>query len=161
MESTFFLNFLSEIAYFLIVFGVLFMFAIVWGRQAIINIIVGLYLALLISVEFPYYDQVLGSVNGAVSVSVAKLSFFLFLTLLSTILCFRIMPDAFREMKLESLSKKFIHALCATILIMVFSFNVLPVTEFLTPGTPLQTLFAPQEYFFWWLILPLFFLFVL
>ena len=71
------------------------------------------------------------------------------------------MPDAFREMKLESFSKKFTYALCATILVMVFSFNVLPVTEFLTPGTPIQSLFAPTQYFFWWLILPLIALFIL
>lgn len=160
MNSTFFLNFLSEITYFLVVFGALLTLSIFMGRQAIINIIVALYLALLISVEFPYYDQVLGSIS-AVSVSVAKLSIFLVFTLLATILCFRIMPDEFREMKLESFNKKFIHALCATILVMVFSFNVLPVTEFLTPGTPLQTVFAPQEYFFWWLILPLIALFIL
>ena len=161
MDTTFFLNFISEIAYFLIVFGVLFAFAIFKGRQAIINIIVALYLALLISIEFPYYDQVLGSITGAMSVSAAKLSIFLVFTLLMTILCFRIMPDEFREMKLESLRKKFTYALLATVLVMIFSFNVLPVTEFLTPGTPLQTLFAPQEYFFWWLILPLIGLFIL
>jgi len=161
MDTTFFLNFLSEIAYFLIVFGVLFALAIFKGRQAIINIIVALYLALLISVEFPYYDQVLGSLSGAISVSAAKLAIFFAFALLTTILCFRIMPDEFREMKLESFTKKFMHALLATVLVMIFSFNVLPVTEFLTPGTPLQSLFAPTEYFFWWLILPLIGLFIL
>jgi hydrogenase-4 membrane subunit HyfE len=161
MDTTFFLNFLSEIAYFLIVFGVLFTLAIFKGRQAIINIIIALYFALLISIEFPFYNQVLTHITGAMSVSAAKLSIFLVFTLLATILCFRIMPDEFREMRLESISKKFIHALLATVLVMIFSFNVLPVTEFLTPGTPLQSLFAPKEYFFWWLILPLIGLFIL
>ena len=161
MDTTFIINFISEIAYFLIVFGVLFAFTLFKGRQAIINIIIALYFALLISVEFPYYDTVLRSINGAVPVSVAKLGIFLVFTLLATILCFRIMPDAFREMKLESFSKKFTYALCATVLVMAFSFNVLPVTEFLTPGTPIQSLFAPQQYFFWWLILPFVALFIL
>ena len=161
MDTSIIISFLSEIAYFLIVFGVLFTFALLKGRQAIINIIFALYLALLISVEFPYYNKVLGTINGAVSVSAAKLGIFLIFTILATILCFRIMPDAFREMKLESFSKKFTYALCATILVMVFSFNVLPVTEFLTPGTPIQSLFAPTQYFFWWLILPLAALFIL
>jgi len=45
-------------------------------------------------------------------------------------------------------------AVAGTILIMVFSFHVLPVTEFLTPGTPIQSLFAPAQYFFWWLLVP-------
>lgn len=161
MDASFFINFIYEIAYFLIVLGVLFGFALFKGRQAIINIIVALYLALLISVEFPFYDTVLGSLSGAVSISTAKMVVFVLFTILATILCFRIMPDEFRETKLESFSKKFTLALCATVLIMVFSFHVLPVTEFLTPGTPIQSLFAPAEYFFWWLILPLIALFIL
>lgn len=161
MDTAFFLNFISEIAYFLIVFGVILTISVFKGRQAIINIIFGLYLALLISVEFPYYDAVLNSLSETVSLATAKLIVFIFFTVLATILCFRIMPDEFREMKLESLSKKAVLSLCATILIMLFSFHVLPVTEFLTPGTPIQSLFAPAEYFFWWLILPLIALFIL
>jgi hypothetical protein len=161
MDTSFFVNFISEIAYLLIVLGVIFSISIFKGRQAVINIIFGLYLALLISVEFPFYEQVLGSLSGAVSLSMAKLIIFLVFTILATVLCFRIMPDEFREMKLESFSKKFTLSLCATILVMVFSFHVLPVTEFLTPGTPIQSLFAPAEYFFWWLILPLVALFIL
>lgn len=161
MDTSFFVNFISEIAYFLIVFGFLLGFAIFKGRQAIINLIFALYLALLISVEFPFYSQVLGTLSTAVSISVAKLVIFIVFTVLATILCFRIMPDEFRERKLESFSKKFTLTLCATALVMVFSFHVLPVTEFLTPGTPIQSLFAPAEYFFWWLLLPLVALFLL
>ncbi len=161
MDASFFLNFIYEIAYFLIVLGVLFGFSLFKGRQAIINIIFALYLALLISVEFPFYTQVLGSLGGAVSISMAKMVIFVIFSILATILCFRIMPDEFRESKLESFTKKFTLSLCATVLIMVFSFHVLPVTEFLTPGTPIQSLFAPAEYFFWWLILPLVALFIL
>jgi hypothetical protein len=161
MDTAFFINFIYEIAYFLVVLGIVFTFSLFRGRQAIINIIFALYLALLISVEFPFYDEVLGSLSDSVSISTAKLIIFLVFTALATALCFRIMPDEFREMKLESLSKKFTLSLCATILVMVFSFHVLPVTEFLTPGTPIQSLFAPAEYFFWWLILPLVALFIL
>jgi hypothetical protein len=32
---------------------------------------------------------------------------------------------------------------------------VLPLTEFVTPGTPIQAVFAPANYFFWWLLAPL------
>lgn len=160
MDTSFVVNFITEIAYFLVVFGVLLCFAIFKGRQTIINIIVGLYLALLISLEFPYYPQLLGSFSPE-SHAFARLGIFLFFTALTTILCFRIMPDEFREKKFESFGRKLILALAGTIVIMIFSFNVLPVTEFLTPGTPLQSAFAPTEYFFWWLLLPIGLLFVL
>lgn len=150
------LNILSELAYLLIVFGVFFSLAIIKGRQSIINVITGLYLALLISIEFPYYKEVLGDLESA---SGARLSFFIFISILTTLLFNRISPDEFNETKLESTSKKGLLAICATILVMIFSFHVLPVTEFLTPGTPIQSLFAPAEYFFWWLIAPLVVLF--
>jgi hypothetical protein len=70
------------------------------------------------------------------------------------------MPEEYREGKFETFGKKVMLALGATVLIMIFSFNVLPVTEFLVPGTPVQSLFAPQEYFFWWLLLPLILIFI-
>ena len=48
MDTAFILDFLSEIAYLLGVFGVMFVLAIIKGRQAIINLTFSLYFALLI-----------------------------------------------------------------------------------------------------------------
>ena len=128
--------------------------AIFRGRQAIINLIFGLYLALLISLQFPYYGVILGTVEGT-TLAIGKLAIFGVFTVLSTWLCARIMPDEFQENKFETMGKKIILALMATVIVMIFSFNVLPVTEFLTPGTPIQSIFAPEQYFFGWLMLPL------
>lgn len=159
MDTGFLLNFLSEIAYLLAVFAVIFIFTMARGRQAVINLIFGLYLALLISIEFPYYDRLFGSFSSE-ALSLAKLALFAVFTIVATLLCGRVMPDEFRENRFESFGKKMILTLSATILIMVFSFQVLPVTDFLTPGTPIQSLFAPEAYFFWWLLLPLVILFL-
>ncbi len=153
------LKFIYEFAYFLSVFGLFLAFAIFKGRQTVMNIIVGLYLALLISIEFPNYEQLFSGMVGQ-SMALAKLAFFAFITLFTTALCYRIMPDEFREEKFESFGKKLLLSLGATVLVMTFSFHVLPVTEFLTPGTPLQSLFAPELYFFWWLLAPLVILYV-
>lgn len=160
MEWGIILNTLSELAYLLIVFGVMWLIAIFRGRQAIINLIFGLYLALLISIEFPFYEKLLGTVTGSVAAGI-KLGLFAVFTVLATWLFSRVMPDEFREKKIETMGKKVLLALSATILVMIFSFQVLPVTEFLTPGTPIQSFFGPQEFFFWWLLLPLAVLFIL
>ncbi len=153
------LLFMYETAYLLAVFMLLFVFAIFKGRQAIMNLTVGLYLALLISIEFPGYDRIFNGLEGA-SLAGGKLVFFFFITLFTTALCYRIMPDEFREKKFESFGKKLLLTIGATILIMIFSFHVLPVTEFMTPGTPLQSLFGPEPFFFWWLLVPLVILYV-
>lgn len=161
MDTSNILSYLYEIAYLLIVFGVLLGISIFKGRQAIINLIIGLYLALLISLEFPYYTNLLESFETSQGIAFAKLALFAVFTAITTALCIRIMPDEFRETKFESFWKKFLLSVGATILIMIFSFHVLPITEFLTPGTPIQSLFAPAEYFFLWLVTPLVLLFVL
>jgi hypothetical protein len=160
MDWGYILNFLYEIAFLLGVFGFFLFFAIFKGRQAIINITVGLYLALLISIEFPSYNVIFSGIEGTASLAAAKLAFFALITLFTTILCYRIMPSEFREENFESLGKKILLATGASILVMIFSFNALPVTEFLTPGTPLQLIFAPEDYYFWWLLVPLMILYV-
>ncbi len=154
------LNFIYEFAYFLGVFALFSVFAFFQGRQAIMNVIVGLYFALLISIEFPNYDWLLGSVHTSQSIALAKLAFFAFITLLTTALTYRIMPGEFRESRFESWVPKLLLSLAATVVVMNFSFHVLPVTEFLTPGTPLQSLFGPEVYFFWWLLVPLVILYI-
>jgi fumarate reductase subunit D len=161
MDFGFVLDFMYETAYFLAVFMLFMIWATFKGRQAMINIIFGLYLALLILIQFPYTDYLTENLGGSVAQSIGKLVLFSIFTILATWLYAHVMPDEFREKKFESFFKKVLLAGSASILVMVFSFQVLPVTEFLTPGTPLQTLFAPEGLFFWWLMAPLVILFLI
>ncbi len=154
------LDFTYEFAYLLGVFGLFLLFAIFKGRQATINVIFGLYLALLISREFPNYDQLFSGIESTGSLIMAKILLFVAITLFTTALCYRVMPDEFREERFESILKKVFLALGATILVMAFSFQVLPISELLAPGTPLQIIFGPEAYFFWWLLVPMVILYV-
>lgn len=160
MDLGYILDFIYEFAYFLGVFGFFLVFAIFKGRQATINITFGLYLALLISIEFPNYDLLFSTIESPKTVALAKLGFFAFITLFTTMLCYRVMPSEFRENRFESMGKKIILALSATVLVMIFSFQVLPISELLTPGTPIQSLFGPEQYFFWWLLVPMVILYI-
>lgn len=161
MDFGFVLDFMFEAAYFLAVFMLFMIWATFKGRQAMINLIFGLYLALLIFIEFPYASYLTDSLGGSLAQSAGILVLFSIFTILSTWLFARVMPEEFREKKFESFIKKILLAGSTSILVMVFSFQILPVTEFLTPGTPIQTLFAGESLFFWWLIAPLVILFLL
>ena len=160
MDTAYIFSILQELVFILVVFGFFLGWAIVRGRQSVINIIFGLYLALLISLEFPYYDTFLPNGASEHSLAVGKLVIFAIFTTITTILVARVMPSPFKEKKFESFFKKLLLALGGTILIMVYSFHVLPVTEFVTPGTPIASLFAPEQWFFWWLLLPMVFLYI-
>lgn len=153
------LHFAYECLYFLIVFGVFTVIAIAKGRQAIINVVASLYLALLLSIHFPYYDKLFAFASAPTTLALMKLGSFLVFTVFALILFVRIMPSEFLEGKFESFGKKLLLSLVATILVMVYSFTILPVSEFLNPDTPLQIAFGREEWFFWWLLVPLVVLF--
>ena len=154
------LDFVFEISYLLAVFLLFMVWATIKGRQAMINVIIGLYLALLLLVEFPFTEYLTSNLGNELSQSLGKLVLFAIFTIFMTWLCYRIMPDEFREKRFESYAKKITLASAASILVMIFSFHVLPVTDFLTPGTPLQNIFGPEGFFFWWLVAPLVVLFL-
>ena len=161
METTTILSFLQESLYLILVFGGFLSYALIKGKQSLINLILGLYLALLLSIEFPYYDTLIGSNDSPKSESIIMIGLFVFFTILSTLLFHHLMPREFDEKAFEGFGKKSLFAMGATVLVMAFSFHVLPVTDFLAPGTPIQYLFAPEQGFFWWLIVPLGVLFLL
>lgn len=160
MEMENILNALYQFSFFLGVFGFFLLFAIFQGRQATMNVIVGLYLALLIHNYFPSYEKIFSGLASSQSIIIAKLGFFAFITLFTTALCYRIMPSEFREERFESLFKKILLAIAATITIIAFGFQLFSIGELLSTSTPLRTLFGPEPYFFWWLLLPLVLLYI-
>lgn len=157
METGAVVSLLKESVFLIAVFSVFLLYAMGKGRYALINVIFALYLALLISIKFPYYDEIAGS--GGEGGAIAKILIFLAFVIVGIVLHRRHIPGDDYEPAFHAFAKKILLAAMATILVMVFSFHALPVTEIITPGTPIQSLFAPQENFFWWLILPLIALF--
>lgn len=153
-------GFIQECLYLLIVFGVFFVYTMSKGRQSITNLILGLYFALLISLEFPYYDLILGNTSNAKSEAILSIIVFTTFTIFATVLFARLMPREYDEGKFEGFGKKVLLAASATVLVMIFSYHVLPVTDIITPGSPINYLFSSGQSFFWWLMAPLVLLFL-
>lgn len=157
MNTADLITLLKESVFMLSVFGVLLVYTMARGRYALINIILGLYLALLISIKFPYYDSIAG--GSAQSTAIAKILIFVAFVVAGAFLFRRHIPGDDYEPAFSHFGKKFLLACMGTVLVMIFSFHALPVTEIITPGTPIQALFASADSFFWWLMLPLIALF--
>ncbi len=150
------INILSEFTYIIVVFVCFFSLTLFFGRQMLINIICGLFLALLLVDKFPYYDFLLKGLQNDVVILFIKILFFVIISIFSTLFFRRLMPPEFSEGRLESFWKKFFLAFGATILVMIFSFNVLPISEVLTSfNTPVQILFSPADLFFGWILIPI------
>ncbi len=153
MDTTDFVSLIKESIFTVSVFGIFLIYAMAKGRYTLVNVILALYLALLIAIKFPYFDELTGA-DGQSS-AITKILIFVAFIVAGTMLFRRHIPGDDYEPAFHKLSTKILLALMATILVMAYSFHALPVTEVLTPSTPIQHLFAPEQNFFWWLILPL------
>lgn len=153
---------MKSLAVPLVLFSALLVFVMVQGRRALTSLILGLYLALLLSLVFPYYDFLFEHISGDfISDTFIRISLFAIFTAVGAILFDRLLFYRIDEGMFEALPKKMLLALLGTILILAFSYHVLPFASLVAPDTVIQTFFAPHELFFWWLVLPLLVLFLL
>jgi len=159
MDYSFAATLFQESLYLIIVFSIFFIFAIKKGRQTVTNIILGLYLALLISIEFPFYDTLLSGTSSPSSEAILRLIMFGIFSTITTLLFARILPREYDEGSFEGFGRKFMLAAGGTILVMIYSYHVLPVTDFIIPGSPINYLFDSESSFFYWLLVPIAILF--
>lgn len=159
MDSTTIVGMLQESFFVIAVFAGFLTYAIIRGRHSLINLIVGLYFALLISLEFPYYDLILGGAS-AESEAMLRIVVFGIFTIVSTIVLGRLLHQGDYDRGFTGFHRKIIYALAATVLVLTYSFHALPVTELIDPG-PIQSLFASESSFFFWLFVPIIILFFL
>jgi hypothetical protein len=144
----------------LVTFVALLLFSVIRGRRAITSLILGLYFALLISLKFPYYQNIYSAV-GFLNDTTLSIIIFAVFAVFSAMLMDRLLFYRIDETAFEGFGKKAVLAILGTVLIMAYSYHVLPVTGIIDPGTPAAMLFAPEEYFFWWLAGPLIVLFLM
>jgi hypothetical protein len=154
MDTQTIVTVLHESIYLILVFSFFLVIALMKGRYSIINIIFALYLALLVSLKFPYYDFFLNAGSPS-SNAVVMIVIFVIFTILGIILFRKHIPGDDYESAFQHFGKKLLLAAMATVLVMAYSYQALPVTELITPGSPIQSLFGPAEHFFWWLVAPL------
>lgn len=159
MDSATILGVLQESIFVIAVFIGFLTYAIIRGRHSLINLIVGLYFALLISIEFPYYEAILGGAS-AQSEAMLRIVVFIIFTIISTIVLGRLLHQGEWDRGFGGFHRKIIYALAATVLVLTYSFHALPVTELIDPG-PIQMLFAAESSFFFWLFVPIIILFFL
>lgn len=154
MDTTSLMTIIQESLYLILVFSIFLSIALMKGRYAIINIIFALYLALLIALKFPYFDFFLNAGSPS-SNAVVMIVIFSIFTIFGIFLFRKHIPGDDYESAFQHFGKKLLLATMATILVMAYSYHALPVTDLITPGSPIHALFAPEQNFFWWLVAPL------
>lgn len=154
MDTQGIVTLIHESVFLIAVFSFFLAIALLKGRYAIVNIIFALYLALIVSLKFPYFSFFLNGTSHA-SDAVVMIVIFAFFTIVGIFLFRRHIPGDDYEGAFQHFKKKLLLAIMATVLVMAYSYHALPVTDLITPGSPIQALFGPEQHFFWWLILPI------
>jgi len=144
----------KDLTILFLVCGALFAYAIVRGQRALLSLILGLYIALLISVEFPYYEQV-GKALSFMPDHTMRMVLFGFFTAFGSFVFERLLSRLFDFNAVESMWRRMVLAILGTALVMAYSYHVLPVTDLIDPGAKVGALFASENLFFWWLLAPL------
>jgi hypothetical protein len=155
------ISFVQGWAFLLGAFLIALAYATFRGRQALMDVIVGSYLALLLYQLFPARDKIEEMTGDDKSEAVGFLALFVILAALSAWLFSRLMPSEFLEGAFESIGKKVLLAVAATVLVMTLTVHYLPLGEVIPTGTPLPAVLLTEKLAYLWLVAPLAILFVI
>lgn len=147
-DITSILEWLALIGYALVLFTLFLAVALLRGRQTVANILIAVILAWplwLTTTQFATKQAWSSSVGGAALIYIGCL-------IAMSVLAWRIMPDEFNEKTLESISKKIVIALGATVGVLLISVHVLAVGTLIPGGTAIIPLFTPEHLTLWWLL---------
>lgn len=136
----------------------LLMFAMRGGRSALISLILALYGGYAIYIVFPFTDTIVGA--GGTPLVQAALSIVVFgvATIPPFALIRRITSGGFGSL---SFVPNLILAFLTASFLIALGYHVFDLSNIYAFPAPLDNLFAPKGYFFWWFIAPLIGLFVL
>lgn len=151
MDLSLVTHFIQESLFVILLASGFLVYVLYRGRQALINLIFGLYLGLLFVQNAPFS---LRSNTGEVTDIYVAIALFLAVTVAATLVIAELMPEPFREKPFESFGKKLFLVASATILAVLFSFHVIPVHELFSISSPISSVFSNPQYFFWWLLAP-------
>lgn len=142
------MNFLVLIVLTLAVY----MFAMRRGGAGVISLNISLYCGYAIYNVFPYRDAVVGI--GATPLVQAVLAVVLFIaaTALPFLIVMRLTAPSFGQL---SFFQGLLLSLVAAVFLLALAFHVFQISDIYTFSDPLNQLFAPEGFFFYWFIAPL------
>ncbi|MEK9160632.1 MAG: hypothetical protein AAB440_01165 [Patescibacteria group bacterium] len=143
----------------LIVLTVIFLFfAMKGGRSGLISFILALYAGYAIYVVFPYTDFIVAMGGTAPVKAILSLVIFGAATFLPFIVIRRLTGGGFGSL---TFIPNLILSFLAAAFLLVLGYHVFDISNIYQFSQPLDQLFAPEGFFFWWFIAPLIGLFLL
>lgn len=131
---------------------IILVFAMRAGRAGLISLILALYAGYALYIVFPYTNAVVGA--GGTPLVQAAISIILFAaaSVLPFLLVNRLTGGGFGSL---SIIQNFLLALLAAGFLLALGYHVFDISNIYTFPQPLNQLFEPEGYFFYWFVAPL------
>lgn len=136
----------------LVLFVIMIAFSYKSGRGGIISLILAMYAGYAIYSIFPYTEQIVTAGGSPAAKAVISIIIYVVATFLPFHFIQRLTSGGFGVL---SFSQRFMLSLLAATFLMALGYHVFHVSNIYTFPEPMNTLFAPNMYFFWWFIAPL------
>ncbi|HYF28760.1 MAG TPA: hypothetical protein VEA36_00130 [Candidatus Paceibacterota bacterium] len=136
----------------LVLFIVMLLFSYKAGRGGIISLIVAFYAGYAIYMVFPYTQMVVNAGGTPLVKAVISVAVFAIATFIPFHFVQRLASGGFGVL---SVVPRFVLSFLAAAFLLALAYHVFDISDIYTFPAPIDKLFAPEGYFFWWFIAPM------
>jgi uncharacterized membrane-anchored protein len=122
------------------------------GRGGIISLLVAFYAGYAIYIVFPYTDQIVGAGGTTATKAIISIVLYGIATFLPFHFIQRLVGSGFGVL---SFVPRFALSFLAAAFLLAVAYHVFQVSNVYEFPAPINSLFEPDRYFFWWFIAPL------
>ena len=142
-------NYAGDFTLMFVIISVLFYYGWYIGRGQLVGILLAFYAGYAAYLVFPFME-LLPSAPAVTAVS-AHLGFYLFLSFTFYVIMRRVIVSDFLSVGIIGL---LILSFLGAGFLFALAFNAFSITEVYRFTPPVELLFSPQEYFYWWFMAP-------
>jgi len=122
------------------------------GRGGIISLIIAFYAGYALYIVFPFTDDILAAGGSTIVKAVISIALYCAMTFVPFHFIQRLTSGGFGIL---SFVPRFLLSFLAAAFLLTLAYHVFQISNIYTFPDPISSLFAPDEYFFWWFIAPL------
>ena len=136
----------------LILTGLMIGFSYKSGRGGIISLIVAFYAGYALYIAFPFTEQLLDASDSSMVKAIISIVLYGIATFIPFHFIQRLTTGGFGVL---SFVPRFVLSFLAATFLLTLAYHVFYISNIYTFPNPIDSLFAPDAYFFWWFIAPL------
>lgn len=122
------------------------------SKAGIISLLLSMYVGYALYLVFPYTKDIIGAAGSPLMKAIISVSIYAIGCIVPYIFVERLVSGG---IGILSVFPRFGLSFLAAAFLMALAYHVFPLSHIYTFPEPMNSLFAPDQYFFWWFVAPL------